>query len=204
MGVNARGLFVGLTNRPTGQRDPDHRSRGLLVMESLAEPSAPRVVERVKREVRERSYNPFHLLCADGEETWLLSLREEGLAMRRLEPGLQVLANRDPDDPADTKARRIRERLAHLDRGTSLEAVLDAFRGVLAEHSEEDPLEGVCVHRNGYGTRSSGLFALGDPERRFWYAEGPPCETKYRDLTPLLEGLWPGRRSEGEVIEANR
>ncbi|MEE8556561.1 MAG: NRDE family protein, partial [Myxococcota bacterium] len=35
MGVNARGLFVGLTNRPSTRRDRNRRSRGKLVMDAL-------------------------------------------------------------------------------------------------------------------------------------------------------------------------
>src|SRR4029453_10889790 len=35
LGVNAGGVFVGVTNRTSGPRDPSRRSRGLLVLEAL-------------------------------------------------------------------------------------------------------------------------------------------------------------------------
>ena len=40
MGVNASGLFVGLTNRPVAVRDPSARSRGLLVLDALGAETA--------------------------------------------------------------------------------------------------------------------------------------------------------------------
>jgi len=35
LGVNAGGLFVGVTNRSAGPRDSSRRSRGLLVLDAL-------------------------------------------------------------------------------------------------------------------------------------------------------------------------
>ena len=40
LGINAQGVFSGLTNRPNPNPDPARRSRGLLVADLLAHPSA--------------------------------------------------------------------------------------------------------------------------------------------------------------------
>ena len=37
LGLNAAGLFAAITNRPTRRPDPTRRSRGLLVLDALAE-----------------------------------------------------------------------------------------------------------------------------------------------------------------------
>ena len=130
LGVSSTGLFAAITNRRCDAPDPKRRSRGLLVMEALAEPSA--------------------------ERAWLRGQVAE-------------LAAGDPPDAG-------------------------ALAGVCRTHVAGSPLDSTCVHAGAYGTRSSTLLWLGArPALR--YADGPPCEAAYRDLTPLLHdlGLLPAR-----------
>jgi uncharacterized protein with NRDE domain len=189
MGVNARGLFVGLTNQPIPRRDPSRRSRGLLVLELLGRADARGAVEHLASEPPSR-YNPFHLLCANGRETRSASLRAEGLETRELGPGVHVLTNRDPQEPDSAKARWIREAVGRIDLDAPLDRVLEGLREVLCSHGPaEDPLSGVCVHAPGYGTRSSGLFGLGERRWHFAYSDGAPCQTKYRNYTRLMDEL---------------
>lgn len=190
MGVNSKGLFVGLTNRPDARKDPARRSRGLLVMDLLARRSAQEAARELGARTAERPYNPFHLICADGNETFAATLREDGPWLRPLDPGIHVLANRDLDDPEDPKVQRIRARLDAMNPGASVPEVVGGLRAILATHAPVgEPLDGVCTHAPGYGTRSSGVFVLGEARWQFWYADGPPCETKYQDLSPMLEEL---------------
>jgi uncharacterized protein with NRDE domain len=194
MGVNEQGVFVGLTNQPTPTRASDRRSRGLLVRDALQKTSAEEANELVRGDAHR--YNPFYLLAADGREAFLLSLGPAGPRSEVLQPGVHVVSNREPDDPTATKIPRIRRALRGLDLRSSLTRVLERLRGVLTEHApESDPLGGVCVHAQGYGTRSSGLLALGPDRWQLWYADGPPCETKYLDYTRLLDGLRRGVRA---------
>ncbi len=44
---------------------------------------------------------------------------------------------------------------------------------------------GVCIHGDGFGTRSSSLIRLGD-ERVYEFADGPPCETPYRLVEAMI------------------
>jgi uncharacterized protein with NRDE domain len=189
MGVNALGLFVGLTNRPTTRRDPSRRSRGLLVQESLGDADPSSALARIRREAPGR-YNPFYLLSSNGRESHLACLRDRGLTTRALGPGVHVLTNHDPEEPESAKVRRIRGAVEGIDLEAPLDRVLAGLKSILQMHGpEDDPLSGVCVHTPGYGTRSSALLALGEQRLYFAYADGAPCETKYRNHSRLLDEL---------------
>jgi uncharacterized protein with NRDE domain len=189
MGLNSNGLFVGLTNRPVAARDPAARSRGLLVVDALGQRSAGAAAEELLR-AREQRFAPFNLLAADGNETWLARLQGEQLETRRLNPGIHVVCNRDPDDPSSGKVRRIETLLRALDATSGLEQLVAGLVRVLGSHPDgSNSLENPCVHTAEYGTRSSTVLAVG-PERRAWlYADGAPCETKYDDFSRLLDDL---------------
>ncbi len=193
MGVNAFGLFVGLTNRAVRSRRDGARSRGLLVREALAQSSAAAVAEQMTENgagLSER-YNPFHLVMADGRESYLTVVAEDRPATtRRLGPGIHVVCNRDPDDPGSGKAKAIRGSLQALDLERPITEVRDTLAGVLSGHPDpSNPLENPCVHTPEYGTRSSTVLALGVERWRYWHAEGPPCETKYGNFTRLLDQI---------------
>jgi uncharacterized protein with NRDE domain len=184
MGLNTKGLFVGLTNRPLAVRDQSARSRGLLVVDALGAESADDATTDLLRGAR---YAPFNLLAADGRHTWLARLQGDHLQTRPLDPGIHVVCNRDPDDPSSGKVRRIEALLAELDLSVGLETLMMGLIQVLGAHPEaSNSLENPCVHTGQYGTRSSTVLAVG-PEQRAWhYADGAPCETKYRDFSCLL------------------
>jgi hypothetical protein len=48
--------------------------------------------------------------------------------------------------------------------------------GVVSDHQY-----GVCVHGDGFGTRSSSLIRLGDTQS-YEYAGGPPCRTPFEPV----------------------
>ena len=195
MGVNSKGVFVGLTNRPAAAKPVGARSRGLLVVDALGADSAPSVVREADRQEAER-YAPFNLLATDGRETWLIRRTEDGVQTRHpLEPGIHVICNRDPDDPSSTKVGRIKGLLADLDFGLTRERLVSELFRVLGAHpTSSNPLENPCVHTAEYGTRSSSVLMLGASRDSYWYADGAPCETKYRDFTVLLDDLRASRQ----------
>jgi uncharacterized protein with NRDE domain len=158
-------------------------------MEALAEPSARRAAERFAH-LPEAEYNPFNLFVADGESAHLVTY-EERPQWRDLTPGPHVIGNLHPDE-SSPKLDRLRARVGELARGAV--PSLDELAGVCRNHVSGAPFESTCVHAGAYGTRSSTLLWIGaQPALR--YAEGPPCEAPYRDLTPLLHdlGLFPAR-----------
>jgi uncharacterized protein with NRDE domain len=169
--------------------DPAARSRGLLVVDALGQRSAGAAAEELLR-TREQRFAPFNLLAADGKETWLARLQGDHLETRRLNPGIHVVCNRDPDDPSSGKVRRIEAMLLALDATSGLEQLVAGLAQVLGSHPDgSNSLENPCVHTSEYGTRSSTVLAVG-PERRTWrYADGAPCETKYDDFSRLLDDL---------------
>jgi len=194
MGLNAEGLFVGLTNRRTPARKMDRRSRGLLVLEALRRPSAGAVAEDMReegmREGLEATYNPFHLFYTDGRESFLTSLTERGVKTEPLQPGIHVVCNRDPADSSSRKIERIRTALGRIELEAPFPRVFEGLNDVLGSHGQpENPLEQVCVHTPDYGTRSSAVLALGGERWRYWHAEGPPCQAKFRNYTRLLDDL---------------
>jgi len=105
VGLNARNVFVGLTNlRPadadsttdqaalTGTKEGGKlQSRGDVVMKALEAESAAKAIERLLR-LEPSRFNPFQLLVADGQEAWLLVYRGEARAIS-LEPGPHVVGN---------------------------------------------------------------------------------------------------------------
>ena len=115
---------------------------------------------------------------------------------RALEPGIHVICNRDPDDPSSDQDRAAsRAMLAELDFGLTPEALAGELFRVLGSHpAGSNPLENPCVHTAEYGTRSSSVLMLGASQHSYWYADGAPCETKYRDFTVLLDDLRASRQ----------
>lgn len=190
MGVNSEGVFVGLTNRPVAEKPVGVRSRGLLVLDTLRAPSAAFVADEADRQ-RSTRYAPFNLLATDGRESWLIRRTAKGEQTRHaLEPGVHVICNGDPDDLSSIKVRRIKGLLAELDLGVTPQSLVSQLFRVLGAHlAGSNPLENPCVHTADSGTRSSSVLMLGASERSYWYADGAPCETKYRDFTVLLDDL---------------
>ncbi len=194
LGINASGLFAAVTNRRCETPDPGRRSRGWLVMEALAEPTAERAAERF-RELPEAAYNPFNLFMADGESAHLVTYADRPECID-LAPGPHVIGNVHPDEPSP-KLERLQAEVARLlsSEGGSLGALADVCR----THVASGPFESTCVHAGAYGTRSSTLLRIGT-DSMLRYADGPPCEAPYRDLTPLLHDL--GLASSREGVQA--
>ncbi|MFB6080985.1 MAG: NRDE family protein [Haloferacaceae archaeon] len=200
IGYNERGLYVGLANRWVGGLAGE-RSRGLLVDDALRQPGAEAAVRLIERAVERDEYEGFAAVLADDRGAFLVEW-DGRLAVVRLDPGVHVIVNvgaalggggatRDrffvpPDRPEvgerqAENARRVRGALVP-EPGETATAWLDRAAAVLADHEF-----GVCVHGDGYGTRSSSLIALGEEgTATYRFADGPPCRTAYVAVT---EGL---------------
>jgi uncharacterized protein with NRDE domain len=189
LGLNDRGVFAALTNRPNPTPDASLRSRGLLVMDALGAGSA-REAAQALAELPEGAYNPFNLFVADGREAFAAVYRSAA-DVTELAPGAHVIGNADPDDRKVAKVARLlgeAERIAAGPREWWLEGLAALCRG----HEGEGPLGAACVHHGGYGTRSSTLLALdADPSAsKLMYAEGAPCGAELRDRSFFLRELF--------------
>jgi hypothetical protein len=197
IGYNDAGLFVGITNRPASGLAAE-RSRGLLVADALRESDAEAARRRVERAVAADEYDGFNLVVADATAAYLLSW-DGNLRATRLGPGVHVVVNAGaalggggatadaflppeatphPDRAARQAdaARAVRGALTP-EPGEASDAWLDRAASVLSDHEY-----GVCVHEDGFGTRSSSLVSLGDDDATYRFADGPPCETAYRTV----------------------
>ncbi len=186
-GVSSQGVFAALTNRPTRELDPTRRSRGQLVLDALAADSA-RLATDMLGQLGTDLYNPFNLFVADEQHAFAI-VYEGAPRTMTLDPGVHVIGNADPN------ARDVRKIARTLDLALAVAAgpVAQIGRGLTdicrTHEAGDDALASTCVHRGGYGTRSSTLLRLGSDGDLLQHADGPPCTNPYRDFTPLLAQL---------------
>jgi uncharacterized protein with NRDE domain len=193
LGVNAAGLFVGITNRPSAQPDPGRRSRGLVVVEALGAASAEEAASRASQ-LPPGAYNPFNLFLADGTRAFTV-VYDEGSKVEEVAPGVHVVGNADPNARDVPKIARLIDRAESAAAGPP-EALLPALAAVCRGHEGASPREAACIHAGSYGTCSSTLLRLGTDRTggELWFADGPPCEAPYQDFSPLLRALGHGVR----------
>lgn len=196
IGSNEHGVFVGITNKWTDADLAGERSRGLLVADALAARSAADAKSIIEDATAADEYGGFYLVVADAAEAFCYQW-DGDLALTEFDPGVHVVVNVAVDDDVDVpsirpdagreqaeNARAVRDALA-AESGETAADWLERAGGVLGDHEY-----GVCIHRNGFGTRSSSLIALGPETTRYAYAPGPPCRTSYEDVAvPDLDGF---------------
>jgi len=186
-GYNEHGLLVAVTNRWVDADLAGERSRGLLVRDCLSHESAEDAARAVENAVREAEYAGFNLLLVD-ENAALLLEWDGQLAVRNFTPGIHCVVNvgadgdyRIPQFRAEAGERqannadRLREAM-QVEPGEGADAWLDRAGETIADHDF-----GVCVHGDGFGTRSSSLVALGNGGR-YEFADGSPCQSDYRPV----------------------
>ncbi|MFH1808703.1 MAG: NRDE family protein [Pseudomonadota bacterium] len=183
LGLNQRGLFVGVTNRFGAPPDPARRSRGLLVRDLLDFDDAGTAAAHAAA-LDPAAYNPFHLILADREGAHRLF--HDGVRMQGevLAPGWHVVTERSLGAGSSERPGFVQRAVQALPPATPPDD--EALLRILSHH--DDPgFEGVCVHapRWNYGTRSSTLLRLGAaPGAVHWHhVDGPPCTTPCSDLS---------------------
>jgi hypothetical protein len=120
--------------------------------------------------------------------------------VQRLAPGVHVVGNADPDSRDNPKVSRLldeSERVAGGDPARLLESLAEICRSHARAAAGHSSREDACIHLGGYGTRSSTLLRLapGSDASELWYADGPPCTTRYEDHSFLLHRLSRGART---------
>lgn len=196
LGLNSNDVFSALTNRPVQTPDPSRRSRGHLVLDALGYPTAGKAAAAFES-LRADQYNPFNLLIADLKEAFTVVCNAGVVRVERLEPGVHVIGNAEPNDIDHPKTKRVRS--AATQNSIHREDVLSGLAELCRSHdgtnndsaAETGPLGATCVHVEGYGTRSSILLRLSeDPKQNeLLHADGAPCVHPYEDSTPLLHEL---------------
>lgn len=188
LGLNDRGLVVGITNRSDHAAPVDPRSRGLLCRELLQCASAEEARALVERELSSGRYAGANYLAADPRAGWWAAWNG-ALRVRSLEPGLHLLTNGELDDPRDTRQALARRLMSAAPVRSVEQFLVDAAQTC----SVIGPSEATIVLRGAdRGTVSSTLMAIaGEPSNsRLLFAPGAPDRTAYDDLTPLVSALF--------------
>ena len=190
-GVNEHGMVVGLLNRrrPPGP-DASRRSRGLLCLETLQCRSLDEAATRLHHTAGD-GYNSFNMLVADARDAFVASNPGRQVQLDLLTVGVHLLTNVALNDPTCPRIAKSSElfRSVELPPAAALDGVIPALRTILSDHAtaldpRADVIDTLCVHRPGYGTRSSSIVAvLADGRLRYWHAPGPPCRTPYDEVT---------------------
>jgi hypothetical protein len=186
-GVNERGVFVAVTNRPKSEMPAKPRSRGLLARELLGCATAADAVERAARELEQNRYAGCNFLCADQESAAVIH-GGDWLRVRPLPPGVHVLTSHDVNDASD---RRLGHALWWLSQRSyaCADNCLTALKELCAQSGNGSPP--MCVRGERAGTVSSSIVVLRSPFDRssYWHAQGPPDRTPYADYSHLLRQL---------------
>lgn len=189
LGLNARGLFVAITNRFGVMPEESRASRGELVVKALASPDAMALHIRLAA-LSPRTYNAFHLLYADRARAFVTWSDGERIQQQELRRGLHVVTERSLGGDDHARTELIQRHAAPLRRHAG--PTLEELSALVSQHAE-DRIGSVCVHvpELGYGTKSSMLLWLGRSlvTTRMAWAEGPPCTTPFVDQTPLVAEL---------------
>ncbi|AEH37901.1 NRDE family protein [Halopiger xanaduensis] len=191
IGYNEFGVFAGITNRWTDAELAGERSRGLLVADVLEARSAAEAASIVADATAADEYDGFNLVVADADDAYCFQW-DGDLVRTDFEPGVHVVVNVAVDGEVDIpsfrtdaaraqaeNARTVRRELSVADGGESVSDWLERAGSVLGDHDY-----GVCIHGDGFGTRSSSLIALrdGGSESQYAFADGPPCQTAYETV----------------------
>lgn len=183
------GFVVGVLNRRTQEPpDPARTSRGALCLELAALGGAEDAAQYLA-ETPPGQHNSFNILVADRGAAFVAQNRTSRTVVQRLSPGLHVLTNLDLDDHTCSRIshswqyfeRAGEAYIRNRDRST----LLSRLRRILADHrtavDDRVPTDQLCIHTEGYGTRSSSMLLLtDDEEEQYFHAAGPPCRTPYR------------------------
>lgn len=194
IGYNEHGVVASVTNRWTDTKLRGERSRGLLVTDVLDDDGAEAAVRTVEHLVADHEYAGFNLVIADSVGAFLLEW-DGALTVTRFDPGVHVVVNVGADDrfaipttrdeaaqQQATNARRARSAL-QPQPGERAAAWVDRAVDVLRDHEY-----GFCVHRDGFGTRSSSLITVDDTGTvTYRFADGPPCERTYEVIDTAID-----------------
>jgi len=192
LGYNEHGVLVALTNRWTGAERRGDRSRGLLVRDALGHGSAQAAARCVERDLADRAYEGFNLIAVDSTAAVLVEY-DGNAGVRNLDPGVHVVVNVGADGRYDVPADR---QDAGETQAGNANAVRTALRPEPGETGREwldraaaavaDHEFGVCVHGDGFGTRSASLLLLGGADPTYEFADGPPCETGFEPVVDTV------------------
>ena len=193
LGISEYGVVAGLLNRRADNGgNPNARSRGLLTLDALKCRTAAAAAEFAARQSG-ADYNPFNLLMVSGEEAFVAYNHGAAIEVVSIKPGLHLLSNLNLNDFECPKISASYGKFAGLGDDAEFQrdplAKRAALGALLADHNTQldSPSlrpNALCLHMDGYGTRSSSLIFMRDGHQRevaHFFAPGPPCRTAYKE-----------------------
>lgn len=191
LGVNQRGVFVAVTNRPKARVPAAPRSRGQLCLDLLACRSAAEAAQCAFDELSSGRYAGANYVCIDSKSGDVIH-GGDGVERIPLEPGLHLLCNGDLNDPYDARLALARELFSEKPVGNAVK-FLAAAKQVCGHYAPDAALgkPSIVLRAADRGTVSSTLVSLADDpsEAVYQYAPGPPDIAPYEDFSPLLRSL---------------
>ena len=202
LGVNQHGLFAAVTNRRKNVVPDTPRSRGLLCRELLEVRTAKEAAERAAAELETGLYAGANYICADDKYAAVI-YGGNNVEIVELTPGLHLITNANLNDPNDQRQEFVRRMLTlhTLDSAVTFLAVTSR---AFSRKSDSSGRRGVVLTGGQYGTVSSTLLSLPLKFQRaiFQYADGPPSNHSYDDLSALLRQVLSTEARAKELAEA--
>jgi len=180
MALNAAGVFAALTNAapPDPKPVPGIASRGGIVGRVLDAPN-PRHAAALAGAIPLGETRPFYLLVADASAAFSVAPGRDANEVESLASGIHVQENRPLDHPSAEKVIRARHLVRDLARWPA-DTLVPRLHAVLSDHEpDQPPLRQLCVHTDGYGTRSASILLFDGSTVEWHYLEGHPCAGEF-------------------------
>ena len=189
LGVNQHGMLVAACNRRKYQFPMAPLSRGVLCRELLKCRTAHDAAELAMEELSGGEYDGVNYICVDGQSGHVVHGGDQ-LEMVELEEGLNIIANRNLNDPRDERVTLAR-RLLTIQQLDSPVKFLAVASKVFARVPSPPGRPSIILRGEDRGTVSSTLISLGVKPRDaiYQYAPGPPDQYKFEDYSPLLRDI---------------
>ncbi len=184
LGLNEKGLFVGITNRFTPSPNKSLTSRGAITKKAL-EASSPSEALKKLSFFKAKDFNPFHLLITNRSETQILWNDGEKFTQFQMLDQCFILTESSFGAGENKRLSFIKNQIETLSANDDC----NPFKKLLsmkADPSFEGPL--VHIPEKNYGTRSSFVIKL-TPEvesSEFYYSDVPPDQNKWIDFKEII------------------
>ena len=186
LGLNEKGVVVGVLNRESSNYNERGRSRGLLCKDALGLSAAVEIKELVEREWY--NYNSFNLFYADFDEAYITYV-EDSVRTEKLKPGCHIITSGDMDDFDDPKVQRAASLISVIDL-TNISNLMEGLKTICRDHQFRDrKKDNICIHGEDFGTLSSTILGVNGKNLArsiYLYAAGAPCTSSYDDYSRLF------------------
>ena len=181
-----KNFVAALTNdRRNGTPQPKKRTRGELVMQALRAREWTDWDAWLQKQ-NAADFGDCFLLVSDGATSRVYANQHEGWSGLSFEAGFHVLGNYGINQDADPTYRALRAAANGWDWEISDALLQQRLRSLLSIHGDE----GVCVHGDVYGTRSSAIYLHRPPQHspksRIWISDHAPCVGEWYEASEAL------------------